>query len=236
MQATAFPHLLSPVTLGPVEIRNRIVSTGHHTYLAHITPNDDLIAYHEARAAGGAGLIVTEIVAVHETATFSNNLLMALDETCIAPFAKLRQAIHSHGAKVFAQLFHPGREILSATDGLQPVAYAPSAIPNERFHVMPRAMSSDLIEDIVAGFGRAAGFLAAAGYDGLEIVASHGYLPSQFLNARTNLRDDAYGGDPRRRLTFLENVIAAVRKQAPGLALGLRISGDELGRYRSQPR
>ena len=228
MAGAPLPNLFSPITLGPVELKNRVVSTGHHTYLAHITPNDDLIAYHEARAAGGAGLIITEIVAVHETAAFSGQLLMALDDQCIGPFAQLSQAIHSHGAKVFAQLFHPGREIMSSTDGLTPVAYAPSAVPNERFHVMPQEMSVELIQEIVAGFGRAAGYLSEAGYDGLEIVASHGYLPSQFLNPTTNLRNDAYGGDFERRLAFLHQTIAAVRGEAPDLALGLRISGDEL--------
>ncbi len=225
--SSRFPHLFSPVRLGNIDIRNRVVSTGHHTHLAHLVPGDALMAYHEARARGGVGLIVTEVTGVHSTALFSNDLLMAVDDTCIPSFARLARVIHRHGSRVFAQLFHPGRELLSSTSGLMPVAYAPSAVPNERFHVMPRAMSSTLIDDVVAGYGRAARCFSAAGYDGVEIVASQGYLPSQFLNPRVNLRDDKWGGDAVGRQLFLNNVFRAVRETAPDLVLGLRISGDE---------
>jgi len=223
-----FPNLFSAIEVGPVTIPNRIVSTGHHTYLAHEYPSAELIAYHEARARGGAGLIVTEIIAIHETAMFSGNLLMALDEACIPPYRALAERIHAHGSKLFGQLFHQGRELLSSTSGLIPPAYAPSAVPNERFHIMPQPMPEALIREVIAGFARAAGYLAAAGYDGVEIVANQGYLPAQFLNPHTNLRDDTYGGDYERRLTFVQEIIRAVRQIAPDIALGLRISGDEM--------
>ena len=223
-----FPHLLSEITLGGCTLKNRIVSTGHHTYLADVEPGDALVAYHEARAKGGAGLIVSEIIAVHETAGFSKDLLCASERASIPAFARLAETCQQHGAKVFGQLFHPGREILSATRGMLPVAYAPSAVPNERFHIMPRQMSAALIEEIVSGFAQNAGHLAEAGYDGVEIVASHGYLPAQFLNPRVNRRTDAYGGDEARRLRFLRDVVGAVRDAAPGLTVGLRISGSEL--------
>ncbi len=223
-----FPHLFSSIDVGPITIPNRIVSTGHHTYLAHENPSEELIAYHEARARGGTGLIVTEIIAIHDTAMFSGSLLTALDEDCIEPYRQLVDRIHPHGTKLFAQLFHQGRELLSSTSGLIPAAYAPSAIPNERFHIMPRPMPVELIHDVIAGYGRAAGYLSRAGYDGFEIVANQGYLPAQFLNPHTNIRDDAYGGDFDRRLAFLRETIAAIRTAAPGKALGLRISGDEM--------
>ncbi len=223
-----FPHLLSEITLGRCTLKNRIVSTGHHTYLADVEPSDALIAYHEARAKGGAGLIVSEIIAVHETAGFSKDLLCASERATLPAFRRLAETCQRHGAKVFGQLFHPGREILSASRGMLPVAYAPSAVPNERFHIMPREMSTTLIEEIVSGFAQNAANLAEAGYDGVEIVASHGYLPAQFLNPRVNLRTDAYGGDEERRLRFLRDVAQAVRKAADGLTVGLRISGSEL--------
>ncbi len=165
---------------------------------------------------------------MHETAAFSGELLMATAPDCVAPYRRLAEACRRHGARVFAQLFHPGREIMSGADGLLAVAYAPSEVPNERFHIMPRAMGEGLIAEIVAGYGRAAGYLREAGLDGLEIVASHGYLPAQFLNPRVNLRNDGYGGDFEGRLRFLREALAAVRAAAPDLALGLRISGDEM--------
>ena len=130
---------------------------------------------------------------------------------------------------MFGQLFHGGREIMDTADGTLAVAWAPSAVPTERFHVMPRAMPAALIEEIVAGFGAAAARLEVAGLDGVEVVASHGYLPSQFLNPRTNLRDDAWGGDPARRLRFLRAALAACRAATrPGFVVGVRISIGEV--------
>ena len=223
-----FPNLFSEIRVGPVTVPNRIVSTGHHTYLAHEHPSKELIAYHEARARGGTGLIVTEIIAVHHTAMFSGQLLMALNENCVPPYRALVDSVHAYGSKLFGQLFHPGRELVASTTGLIPPAYAPSAVPNERFHIMPQPMPEDLIREVILGYAGTAGYLAEAGYDGVEIVASQGYLPSQFLNPFVNLRDDAYGGDYERRLTFLREIIQAIRNAVPSLALGIRISGDEM--------
>jgi 2,4-dienoyl-CoA reductase-like NADH-dependent reductase (Old Yellow Enzyme family)/thioredoxin reductase len=223
-----FTNLFSTIDIGPVTVPNRIVSTGHHTYLAHEHPSEELIAYHEARAQGGVGLIISEITAIHDTAMFSGQLLMALNEDCIPHYKRLADRVHVHGTKLFGQLFHQGRELLSSTSGLIPPAYAPSAVPNERFHIMPQPMPLDLIGEVIDGYARAAGLLAAAGYDGVEIVANQGYLPSQFFNPRVNLRDDAYGGDYERRLTFIRKIIQEIRQTAPNLALGIRISGDEM--------
>ena len=221
-----FPHLFSPIAIGPVEVPNRIVSTGHHTYLADGAPSPELIAYHKARAEGGAGLIVTEIVAAHESAGFSSQLLRA-DRNGAGAYRALARAVQAAGARIFAQLFHPGREIMRTADGMSAVAYAPSAAPNERFHVMPRAMSDAMIRDVIAGFADAAALMAEAGYDGVEVVGSHGYLPAQFLNPAVNLREDAWGGDFERRLAFTQSVARAIRAAAPTLAIGLRLSGDE---------
>src|SRR5690606_8841090 len=112
--------------------------------------------------------------------------------------------------------------------GTMPVAYAPSAVPNDRFHVMPRPMTKAMIDEVVRGYGDSAARLRGAGLDGLEIVASHGYLPAQFLNPRVNLRTDEYGGSLENRLRFLKEVIAAIRAQVDdATVVGLRISGDE---------
>ncbi len=224
----AFPHLLSEIALGPTLLKNRIVSTGHHTNHAQNLISERLIAYQEARARGGAGLIIAEVAAVHETAVFSTSVLVATGPDCVPGYRRLVEVCRPHGARVFGQLFHPGREIMATADGLLPVAYAPSAVPNERFHVMPVAMTEALIAEVVWGYGRAAGYLAEAGLDGVEIVASHGYLPAQFLNKVCNLRQDRYGGDFEGRLTFLREVVAAVRGVVGTMTLGLRISGDEM--------
>ena len=222
-----FANLFSGITLGNCALKNRIVSTGHHTYLADREPNEALIAYHEARARGGAGLIISEIVAVHETAAFSGQLLTVDENTDLETYRKLADTCHRYGCKLFAQLFHPGREILSSRDGFNPIAYAPSAVANERFHIVPKPMSTELIREIIDGFGYCAGELSKAGFDGVEIVGSHGYLPAQFLSPAVNLREDEYGGDFGRRLVFVQRCIASIRESAPGMTLGLRLSAND---------
>lgn len=225
----AFPHLFSAIRIAGAEIRNRILSTGHDTVMAHdghVT--ERLIAYHEARAKGGAGLIITQVAGVHETARYTSHILMLTDDDAIAGFARLARAVQAHGCRIFGQLFHPGREIMETQDGTQAIAYAPSAVPNSRFHVMPAPLSRAMIGEIVDGYANAARRLKAAGYDGCEIVASHGYLPAQFLNPRTNLRQDEYGGSDENRRRFLTEVAQAIRASVgPEFAVGLRISGDE---------
>ena len=226
---TAFPHLFQPLTLRGTTLRNRIMSTGHDTTLpTDGTVNAALIAYHRARARGGAGLIVTQVAGVHETARYTSHLLMATTDDCIPGYRALAKAIHAEGCAVFSQLFHPGREIMESADGLLAVAYAPSVSPNERFHVMPRALDLPLIAEIIAGYAAAARRMWAAGLDGIEVVASHGYLPAQFLNPRVNLRQDAYGGDAAGRLRFLAEVLAAIRAATDArFVIGLRISAGE---------
>jgi len=225
----SFPSLFSPLRVGGVTLKNRIVSSGHDTVMAEDgLVTDRLIAYHEARAAGGVALIVVQVAGVHESARYTSHVLMATDGSCIPGYRRLADTVHRHGCAVFGQLFHPGREIMESQDGSAPVAIAPSAVPTERFHVMPREMPVDLLQEIVAGFGAGARRLQEAGLDGAEIVASHGYLPAQFLNPRVNRREDAYGGIEENRLRFLRESIAAVRAEAGReFVLGLRISADE---------
>ena len=225
----ALAKLFSPITIRNLAIRNRILSTGHDTTLpTDFVPNAALVEYHRARAAGGAGLIVMQVAGVHETARYTSHLLMATSDDCIPGYRAVADAVHGHGCALFAQLFHPGREIMESQDGTLPVAYAPSAVPNERFHVMPRAMSDAMITEIIAGYAAAAARLERAGLDGVEVVASHGYLPAQFLNPRVNLRTDRWGGSDAARQSFLAEVAAAIRAATgPDFVMGLRISGDE---------
>ncbi len=225
----AFPRLFEPLTIRGCTLKNRIMSTGHDTTLpVDGTVNDALVAYQEARARGGAGLIVLQVSGVHETARYTNHVLMATSDSAIPGYRRVAEAVHRFDTVLFAQLFHPGREIAEADGGLLSVAYAPSSVPSERFHVMPRPLKLPMIRAIVEGYGDAARRMQTAGLDGVEIVASHGYLPSQFLNPRVNLRDDDYGGDLDGRLRFLREVIADIRgKVSDKFVVGLRISGSE---------
>ena len=139
MSAATLSNLFSPFQLGHLTLRNRIVSTGHETHLNERgLIGDRLIAYHEARARGGAGLIMTEVALVHPSAVFVADPIRVDTDACIPGYRKLAETLHAHDTAVIAQLFHPGREMLASEDGTTPVSFSASAVPNERFHVMPR--------------------------------------------------------------------------------------------------
>ena len=186
------------------------------------------IDYQVARAKGGAGLIIVQVAGVHETARYTSHMLMADDDTCIEGYRALAQKIHAQGTKIFGQLFHPGREIMETDDGTAPVAYAPSAVPNSRFGVMPVTLDHAMINEIIEGYAASAFRLKQAGLDGCEIVASHGYLPAQFLNPSINQREDEYGGLLENRTRFIKEIATSVRARVgDDFIVGLRLSGEE---------
>ena len=225
----AFPHLFAPLQVGPLLLKNRLFSSGHDTVMAdhgHVT--DQLVAYHRARAEGGAGLIVLQVAGVHPTARYTSHMLMADSDDCIQGYRRLCDELKPHGCAVFGQLFHGGRETTASDDGSLPVAYAPSSVPNERFAVMPRALDTAMITEIVEGFGTAAARLQRAGLDGVELVASHGYLPAEFLDPHANRRTDEYGGTPQNRGRFLRECLTSIRSHVGAdLVVGVRVSTEE---------
>ncbi|KMW56675.1 2,4-dienoyl-CoA reductase [NADPH] [Candidatus Rhodobacter oscarellae] len=229
MTQAHFPHLFSPLTIAGTTLRNRIVSTGHETHLAHGGAlGDEIVAYHEARARGGAGLIIVEVALPHRSGVFVADPIRVDSDDCIPGYARLAKVVQGHGAALVAQLFHPGREMLASEDGTEPVSYSASATPNERFHVMPRQMPLEMITEVVSAFGDAARRMQRAGLNGVEIVGSHGYLPAQFLNPHVNRRTDAYGGSLENRTRFIREIAADIRaKTDPDFVIGLRLSGDE---------
>jgi len=214
-------HLFSPLRLGPVELRNRIVSTAHQTTLVdgHL-PTDDFVAYHEARARGGAGFVVLEATAVHPTGLLTPHTLAGYRAEIVEGYRRVAGAVQPHGTRIGVQLFHGGREQVASAP--RPPAVAPSAIPSGRFKTEPRALREDEIESLLAGYARAAELAAAGGLDAVEISAAHGYLIEQFFRPGLNRRDDAWS-DPA---SFLLAVLDAVRAAARGLAVGVRFSAD----------
>ncbi|QBF26916.1 oxidoreductase [Pseudomonas tructae] len=226
---STFAHLFEPLQIRGKRLKNRIMSSGHDTSMpTDNLVNERLVAYHRARAEGGVGLIVLQVAGVHDSARYTSHVLMATDDACIAGYRQLAETCHAHGTLVLSQVFHPGREIMESSDGLLAVAYSASAVPNERFRVMPRALDQAMIDEIVAGYAAAARRLHQAGIDGVEVVASHGYLPAQFINPRVNRRTDGYNGELEQRLRFVREVIGAVRAAtADDFIIGLRISADE---------
>jgi 2,4-dienoyl-CoA reductase-like NADH-dependent reductase (Old Yellow Enzyme family)/thioredoxin reductase len=218
---TALGRLFAPLVLGKVELQNRIVSTAHQTTLVHDhLPSDAFVAYHRARAQGGVGLIVLEATAVHPSGLLTPHTLGGYMPGLSAGYRRLAKAVHPSGTRLFVQLFHGGREQIS-TPPREP-AIAPSAVPSQRFRVEPRAARAVDIGEIVDGYARAAEIAAEGGVDGVEISAAHRYLIEQFFDPELNRRSDEWSDGAR----FLVAVVEAVRRAAPGLTLGIRLSAD----------
>lgn len=227
---TDFPLLMSPLKVGQVTLKNRIVSTGHGTRHAERNlVSDTLVAYHEARARGGAGLIITEAMMVDANSVYSPGQIFIGTDDTIPGLARLAKTVQAHDCKLFGQIFHTGLEQLSALDGRRAAAYGPSGGSSERYHVSGRSLSQKMVAGLVDAFGAAARRIKAAGLDGVEVAASHGYLIAQFLSPQINRRTDKYGGSLENRMRFLMEIIGAIRREAgPDLPIGVRISGDEL--------
>jgi 2,4-dienoyl-CoA reductase-like NADH-dependent reductase (Old Yellow Enzyme family) len=173
-------------------------------------------------------LIVVQVVAVHDTARYTSEVLLGTSDDCIPDFQKLFGAIKAEGARAFVQLFHPGRELAGRRNGVAQAAYSASWSPAERFRTIPRELTLEQVEEIIEGYGQAARRMELAGAEGVEIVASHGYLPAQFMSAQINHRQDQYGGDFENRMRFMRDVVAAVRRHASSeLVVGVRLSSNE---------
>jgi len=225
-----YETLFSPFSIRHITFKNRIFSTGHMTRMTQDgLPTEQMLAYHEARARGGAGLIICEAARVHDSALSDSPAIDASTDRCIAPYTRMAQAVHHYGCKMFGQVSHSGRANDRRRGGLRDVPYSASATPDERFHNVPRQMSGEMIAEVVSAYGSAAKRLIAATLDGIEIPVSHGLLPAQFLNPRVNCRSDEYGGNLENRCRFVAEVIRCVRRVIGDESiLGIRFSIDEL--------
>jgi 2,4-dienoyl-CoA reductase (NADPH2) len=223
-----FPTLLSPLRIGRIDLRNRVALLPQGTGLNRDgVPSDADIAYYEARAAGGVGLVICGGTAAHPSSQLRNRtVLEAYNEAAVPALAKRVDAVHRHGAAIMGQLLCLGREMAAEAMELAPVA--PSALRSSRFAYGPHALSRAEIDEHVASYAASAANLLAAGHDGVEIHAAHGYLVAQFLSPATNHRDDEYGVTDEGRLRFLVDIIRAVRARCgTEVMLGVRLSIDE---------
>ena len=144
---------MQPLRLGATEIACRVVSTAHQTTLVHDhVPTADFVAYQEARAAGGAGLIIMEAVAIAPSGLLTAHTLGGYLPEMVDGYQRVAAAVHPYGTKLFVQLFHGGREVIAAAP--RPVVVSSSALPSHRYHTEPRALRTDEVEDIVAAYGR----------------------------------------------------------------------------------
>jgi mycofactocin system FadH/OYE family oxidoreductase 2 len=222
-----YRYLFSPLRLGPVTVRNRLVFSAHLTnYAQGGLPTEQHAAYYEARARGGAGLIITEEHSTHPTDWPYEKLIHGFHRQVIPGYRRITEAVHRHGVPVFAQINHNGGQASSMYSRL-PV-WAPSPVPDPLFREVPKAVNVREIAEIVAGYALVAGHCREGGFDGVELQCSHSSIVRGFLSGATNLRTDAYGGSLENRARILFEIVDAVRDAiGPGMALGVRLCGDE---------
>lgn len=217
MTSTAASALFTPLRIGGMQVRNRLVSTAHLTnYAEDGLPSERHAAYWAEKAKGGIGLIITEGSLVHPSSrTPETRFIEFWRPEVVAALRPVADAVHRHGGRIVAQINHMG------------MSWAPSPWqrPNGlRAHEMTRAE----IAEVVEGFAVAAERARDGGLDGVEVHASHNYLIEQFLSPLTNHRTDEYGGSEEGRMRFLLEVLTAVRDRVgPDFVVGARISGDQ---------
>jgi mycofactocin system FadH/OYE family oxidoreductase 2 len=224
---SSYPHLFSPLRIGGITVRNRIMQTAHVKLFAHNAVDSQRnVDYQVARARGGAGLLITGNRVVHPTSTTGfPRVSWAYLRDALDADRRLTEGVHEHGAAIFAQLNHFGLNATSdSADDLR-VLWGPSAIKSPAYGETPKAMETEDIREVVRWWGRSAELSREGGFDGTEVHISHSYLLHQFLSPLYNKRTDEYGGSFENRLRFAREVIEEVRRRVGSdWVVGVRIS------------
>lgn len=225
----SFEKLLSPVKIGNMEVKNRCVVPPMETNYADPGGyvSQRTIDYYTARAKGGYGLIVIEIISINPMGMGDPFGLGFWSDDHIDGYRKLTDSIHANGAKVLAQIYHAGRQTDSSlTGGVQPIA--PSPIPCPLMKEMPRELETEEVYDLIEEFVTVAKRAKQAGFDGVEVHGAHGYLIAQFMSAYSNKRYDEFGGDLISRMKFPVEIVRRIREATgPDFVIQFRISADE---------
>ena len=204
--------LFTPGKIGTLTIPNRIAMTAASASLSQPdgTMTEEMLAYYEARARGGVGLIITEMVCVDEDrGVLFPRELNAAREANIPSFRRLADRVHPYGTKIFAQLFHPGANADPKLNPCLPLVSASAATGKKRGQAAEA--SREDIADIVQKFGQAARRVKEGGFDGVEVHAAHHYFLHSFLSPVTNHRQDEYGGSLENRTRILREIVEAIR-------------------------
>lgn len=204
---TSYPHLFQPLDLGFVTLKNRVLMGSMHTGLEEEKDGfQRMAAFYASRAAGGVGLIVTGGVAPNRAGWLSPFSIRLASGSQAAKHRLITEAVHAAGGKICMQILHSGRY------GYHPFCVAPSPIraPINRFR--PRELSNRGVRSTIKDFIRCAVLAQEAGYDGVEIMGSEGYLINEFIAAKTNRRTDRWGGDFANRIRFPAEIVQGIRQ------------------------
>jgi N-ethylmaleimide reductase len=233
-----FPHLFSPLEVGPYQLKHRVMLaplTRMRASKPSLAPRPLNAEYYAQRATPG-GLIIAEASPVMNTAFGSPGVPGIYSDAQVAGWREVVNAVHAKGATIFLQLWHVGRVSHSSFQpgGVLPVAPSAVAISSEfkaataegkgAPYETPRALETSEVEGVVAAFKQAAKNALAAGFDGVEIHGANGYLIEQFLQSRSNLRTDRYGGSIENRVRFLLEVTQAAIDVWGANRVGVRLS------------
>jgi len=228
------PPLARPLTLPcGATLRNRLAKSAMSEDLADAgnVPGERLVRLYRRWGAGGAGLLITGNVMVDRGALGEPGNVVIDDAGGLDALARLAEAAKAGGAAAWPQINHPGRQ---SPRFLVKTPVAPSAVPlklPDAVFAPPRALEASEITDLVGRFAQAAAVSKRAGFDGVQIHGAHGYLVSQFLSPLTNLRDDAWGGDPERRRAFLVAIVRAMRAEVgPAFPIGVKLNSADFQR------
>ncbi|MDV3129917.1 FAD-dependent oxidoreductase [Mycobacterium sp. 21AC1] len=220
--------LFEPITLGNVEVRNRVVMTGHGTGMAKdYLPTDQHVAYYRERAIGGAGLIGMAFPQIHPTSQDVPGEPRAWLPEIVPGLRKISAAVHEYGARIVMQLGHGGRQGHSTFT--ERALWGPSNTPCPFNLEMPKAMESEDIDEIVEAHAVGARHAKQGGMDGVEIHSGYGgYLLASFLSPFSNHRGDEYGGSLENRMRIVMRVIDAVRAEVgPDFLVGINLQGHD---------
>ncbi len=205
---TMYPHLLAPLDLGFTTLKNRVLMGSMHVGLEEV-PNgfERMAAFYAERARGGVALIVTGGIAPNERGRPMKGGAMLTTEAEAAHHRLVTDTVHQEGGKIAMQILHFGRY------SYQKDLVAPSALQAPINPFTPHALTTDEVEQTIADFVRCASLAQFAGYDGVEIMGSEGYLLNEFIAARTNHRDDEWGGAYANRIRFPVEIVRRVREK-----------------------
>ncbi len=223
-----FEHLFSPIQIGETVVKNRVFMPPLSTNLAdkgYVT--DALVEHYKARARGGVGLFVTEVVTIEPTYCYLPGDMCIYDDSFIPGWKKLADGVHEYGARILPQLFHPAYMAFNLPG--TPRLIAPSSVGPYYAKEAPRPVTKEELKVIIRQFGEAARRAQIAGTDGVEIHAAHAHgLLGGFLSPLYNKRTDEYGGDIDHRLRLTLEVVEEVRRMCgKNFIIDVRISGDE---------
>ncbi len=227
--------IASPLTLrSGATLPNRLAKAAMSEVLGDPrtgAPTDALVRLYERWGRSGAGLLITGNVMVDRGGKGEPGNVVITDRKDLAGLRAWATAGQAHGARMWMQLNHAGRQ---SPRRMARVPVAPSAVAMQGMggvFARPRALTEDEIGDLIARFATAAVIAREAGFHGVQLHGAHGYLISQFLSARTNLRDDAWGGDPQRRSRFLLEIVRAVRAAVgPSFPIGVKLNSADFQR------